>query len=52
MIEFLDQLVSVFISLLIIAVIIAGLIFFIVHYPKLTLALFVMSAILCICYNV
>lgn len=52
MIDFLDQLASVFITLLVIAAIIMGLLFFIVHYPKLTLALFVMSAILCICYNV
>lgn len=52
MIDFLSELASVFISLLVIAAIIAGLLFFIVHYPKLTLALFVVSAILCICSNV
>lgn len=52
MIDFLDQLASVFISLLLIAAIIAGLLFFVVHYPKLTLALLVISVILCICSNV
>lgn len=52
MIEFLDQLSSTFISLLIITAIILGLFYVVVHYPKLVFALLILSVIISIASNI